>query len=82
MKLPRDLSGTELAKRLAKYGYEITRQTGSHIRLTTLQAGEHHLTIPAHTSLSVGTLAAILTDVSEHAGIGRDKVLSDLGLTS
>ena len=33
MKLPRDVSGDELGKRLGKLGYEITRQTGSHIRL-------------------------------------------------
>ncbi len=33
MKLPRDLGGEELAKLLKKYGYEVTRQTGSHMRL-------------------------------------------------
>ena len=32
MKLPRDIGGEELAKLLSKYGYEITRQTGSHRR--------------------------------------------------
>ena len=48
MKLPREISGEELAKLLKKYGYEITRQTGSHIRLTTTAKGEHHITIPAH----------------------------------
>jgi len=46
MKLPRDISGGELAKRLEKYGYRITRQTGSHIRVTTTLQGEHHITIP------------------------------------
>ena len=35
MKLPRDLSGLELAQLLRTVGYEITRQTGSHLRLTT-----------------------------------------------
>ncbi len=45
MKLPRDLSGENLAKLLKKYGYEITRQTGSHIRLTTNLKGEHHITL-------------------------------------
>lgn len=35
MKLPRDISGLELANKLAVLGYEITRQNGSHIRLTT-----------------------------------------------
>jgi len=46
MKLPRNLSGERLTKELRKLGYELTRQTGSHIRLTTQQNGEHHLTIP------------------------------------
>jgi predicted RNA binding protein YcfA (HicA-like mRNA interferase family) len=35
MKLPRDLNGVELAKLLSNYGYSITRQTGSHNRLST-----------------------------------------------
>ena len=35
MKLARDLSGAELAKALGRIGYRISRQTGSHIRLTT-----------------------------------------------
>jgi len=47
MKLPRELGGEELARLLGKYGYKITRQTGSHIRLTAVVQGEHHITIPA-----------------------------------
>jgi len=35
MKLPRNISGAELAGALKKLGYQITRQTGSHLRLTT-----------------------------------------------
>lgn len=46
MKLPRDLDGRGFARALRSLGYEITRQTGSHMRLTTQQGGEHHLTIP------------------------------------
>jgi predicted RNA binding protein YcfA (HicA-like mRNA interferase family) len=34
MRIPRDLSGADLVKRLSRLGYEVTRQTGSHIRLT------------------------------------------------
>jgi predicted RNA binding protein YcfA (HicA-like mRNA interferase family) len=52
LKLPRDLSGTELARFLGRYGYEITRQTGSHIRLTSrMKDREHHITIPGHDPL-------------------------------
>ena len=56
MKLPRNVSGLELARALATVGYRVTRQTGSHMRLTTSVRGEHHVTIPAHESLRVGTL--------------------------
>ena len=43
MKLPRDLSGRELAAVLAKLGYQVTRQTGSHMRLTTEVGGQHQI---------------------------------------
>ena len=78
MRLPRDLSGEELAVLLGRYGYEVTRQTGSHMRLTTTQAGEHHITIPRHQSLRVGTLNAILRDVAEHLDIPRQTLLATL----
>jgi predicted RNA binding protein YcfA (HicA-like mRNA interferase family) len=74
MKLPRDISGRELANLLTRYGYSVTRQTGSHLRLTTQIGGEHHLTIPAHSSLRLGTVSAILSEVAQH--LKRDK--SDL----
>jgi predicted RNA binding protein YcfA (HicA-like mRNA interferase family) len=35
MRLPRDLSGSQLIKALKRLGYQPTRQTGSHVRLTT-----------------------------------------------
>jgi predicted RNA binding protein YcfA (HicA-like mRNA interferase family) len=78
MKIPRDLSGSELAKLLRTFGYQITRQSSSHMRLTTQQGGEHHITIPAHDSLRIGTLNSILCDVAEHFGISRDEVLERL----
>jgi predicted RNA binding protein YcfA (HicA-like mRNA interferase family) len=58
MKLPRDLSGAELAKALGQVGYRVTRQTGSHMRLTADRPTQHHITIPSHDPLKVGTLAA------------------------
>ena len=45
MKLPRNVSAQDLIKGSKKLGYEVTRQTGSHIRLTTHQNGQHHITI-------------------------------------
>ncbi|MBW4503073.1 MAG: type II toxin-antitoxin system HicA family toxin [Scytonema hyalinum WJT4-NPBG1] len=75
MKLPRDLSGRELVKALARLGYEVSHQTGSHIRLTTLRNGEHHVTVPAHDPIKIGTLNAILRDVADHAGLIREELL-------
>ena len=77
-RLPRDVSGPELAKRLEAFGYAVTRQKGSHLRLTTSQGGEHHVTIPNHDSLRTGTLNGILKDVAEHAGLARDEVVRHL----
>lgn len=78
MRLPRDLSGEELAGLLERYGYQVTRQTGSHMRLTTMQGGEHHVTIPQHKSLRAGTLSAILRDVAAHLDMPRDMLLETL----
>lgn len=78
MKLPRDLGGNDLAKALRRLGYEVTRQSGSHLRLTTRQGGEHHLTVPRHDPLQAGTLAAILADVGAHHGLDRDQLLRRL----
>mgnify|MGYP001092585788 CR=1 FL=1 len=78
MKLPRDLSGPDLVKALGRLGYRATRTTGSHSRLSTDQPMPHHLPIPAHDPLKVGTLAAILGDVAEHLKIERDELLRRL----
>ncbi|MFM7135829.1 MAG: type II toxin-antitoxin system HicA family toxin [Planctomycetota bacterium] len=77
-RLPRDVSGAELAKSLEAFGYVVTRQKGSHLRLTTFESGEHHVTVPRHDSLRTGTLNGILKDVAEHAGLSRDAVVETL----
>lgn len=78
MKVPRNLSGQDLASKLAVLGYRPTHQAGSHIRLTTMQGGEHHITIPRHDFIKIGTLNAILKDVAAYAGIDRDELLHRL----
>jgi len=75
MRIPRDLSGADLVKRLGKLGYAISRQTGSHLRLTRNEGGEHHVTIPNHDPLRIDTLAAILDSVAKHRGVSRDELL-------
>jgi len=79
MRLPRDLSGSDLIKRLARFGYIQTRQSGSHVRLTrTTPEGSHHITVPLHSPLRVGTLNSILTDVAASLSIHRDELIRRL----
>jgi len=79
MKLPRDMGGEELAVLLVKYDYRVTRQTGSHIRLTSsIKGKEHHLTIPRHKSLKIGTLNYIINDLATYLEIDKQKLVKDL----
>jgi predicted RNA binding protein YcfA (HicA-like mRNA interferase family) len=78
MKLPRDLSSDDLIKKLFQLGYEVSRQTGSHIRLTTSENGTHQITIPAHNPVKIGTLNNILRDVALHFNLSKDELLKIL----
>ena len=80
MKLPRDLSGTEVARRLTRhYGYRVTRTRGSHMTVT-LAAGNdrHHVTVPRHRNVRVGTLDAIIADVAAFLGLPKQAVRDTL----
>jgi len=74
LRLPRDLSGQELAWPTERLGHEITRQTGSHIRLAMPRDTAHHITIPDHATLKVGTRDAIPKNVFGHLRVGRDEL--------
>ena len=78
MRIPRDVSGDELVAALSRVGYQVTRQTVSHLRLTTQEAGEHHVTVPRHRALRLGTLSQVLADVAAHLGITRDELAQRL----
>jgi predicted RNA binding protein YcfA (HicA-like mRNA interferase family) len=79
VRIPRDFNGTYLAKQLGRFGYRITRQSGSHMRLTRVVGSqEQHLTIPAHKPLRIGTLRQILKDVAEQTNKSLEAVLDVL----
>jgi predicted RNA binding protein YcfA (HicA-like mRNA interferase family) len=78
MKLPRDLTGAQLIKALELLGYQATRQAGSHVRLACQQPKEHHITVPLHDPLRIGTLAAILADVASHRDMTRDGLIQKM----
>jgi predicted RNA binding protein YcfA (HicA-like mRNA interferase family) len=79
MKLPRDVGGEELVALLGRYGYTVTRQTGSHIRLTsTVKGFENHVTIPEHKPLKVGTLDHIVNVIAAYLEIEHQELLREL----
>lgn len=80
MRLPRDLTADELIKGLRRLGYEISRQTGSHIRLTRSGNPQHHLTIPNHSPLKIGTLNNILGELCDVLKIGKEELLKQIGI--
>ncbi|MEO8412079.1 MAG: type II toxin-antitoxin system HicA family toxin [Ginsengibacter sp.] len=66
MRLPRDISSKELIRLLRKFDYKISRQRGTHIRLTVFPEGEHHITVPNHYPIRLGTLSSMLLEVATH----------------
>jgi len=73
MKTPRNLSAQELINILTRFGYEVSRQRGSHIRLVKhSDNGTHHVTIPNHNPIKLGTLSSIISDVAENLGIDKE----------
>jgi predicted RNA binding protein YcfA (HicA-like mRNA interferase family) len=80
MRLPRDVSGADLVRSLRQLNNQISRQSGSHIRLTTETNGVHHITVPNHSPLRIGTLASILDEVALHFHLSRDELLKRLKL--
>ena len=63
MKLPSDLSGHALV---------------SHIVVQTQDPTPHRVSIPAHKTLRVGTLSAVLRSVANHKGVDRQKILDSI----
>jgi predicted RNA binding protein YcfA (HicA-like mRNA interferase family) len=79
MKLPRDLSGEELARALCRSSdYACVHQVGSHMILQTENPSHHRLAIPAHKKLRVGTLNSTLRAVATHKKTDRETILASL----
>jgi predicted RNA binding protein YcfA (HicA-like mRNA interferase family) len=79
MKIPRDLSGVDLADVLCReYGYQLVHQIRSHIILETESPGHHRIAIPNHNPLRSGTLNAILRAVASAKGLERKAILRSL----
>lgn len=78
-KIPGDINASQLIKLLnRKYKYEVTRQAGSHIRISTTLNGEHHVTIPNHNSIRLGTLSSIINDIAYHFHKTKEQIVDEL----
>ena len=71
MKLPRDVNGSEAARSLRRLGYNVQRQSGSHL---ILRRENRTVVVPQHKPLKPGTLKGIL----EQAGITLEEFLEQL----
>jgi predicted RNA binding protein YcfA (HicA-like mRNA interferase family) len=78
MKIPKDITASELIKALRPFGYEVVRQKGSHIRIKTEQNGEHQETIPNHKPIKIGTLNSILGNIADHFGIAKEELVAQI----
>ena len=80
MRMPRDISGDELVRLLRRrYGYEVIRQRGSHMRLESNVMGiVHRVTVPNHRPLQVRTLNSILSDIGEYLGMSQSELRQSL----
>lgn len=78
-RIPRDISGQDLIKRLKKLGYQVSRQKGSHIRLAvTFNGKEQSITIPNHQAIKIGTLNNILGEIANNFNLTKEKLLEEL----
>jgi len=81
VRTPRQVNGADLARALRAFGYEQVRQEGSHIRLSTLINGIHHVTVPNHKPLKTGTLLrGVLKPVAAHHRLTVEELLHKLDL--
>ena len=79
MRLPRDLSGRELAAGPCRHwGYRESKQEGSHLLLETELPSHQRIAIPLHKAVKVGTLNGILRSVAAHKGVTREIVLKSI----
>lgn len=67
MPKPRRLSGQDVVKILAQFGFEIERQRGSHITLVRERSGQRQaLLISNHKELKTGAVVGIFKQASRY----------------
>jgi predicted RNA binding protein YcfA (HicA-like mRNA interferase family) len=69
-RLPR-VSGAEAVRALQRFGFEITRQRGSHI---VMRRGSSGCVVPSHREIKTGTPAGVL----RQAGVSAEEFIASL----
>jgi len=69
--MSRDVSGAEAVKALRRLGFTVTRQDGSHIRMSK---GSLRLTVPNHHPILPKTLQSML----RQAGLSLEEFMDNL----
>jgi predicted RNA binding protein YcfA (HicA-like mRNA interferase family) len=75
MRLPRGVSADRLIRALARLGYEVIRQKGSHVRLRHEGPPAHAITVPLHDPLKTGTLHDILAEVAQKRSVTIESIV-------
>lgn len=66
------ISGADAVKAFAKIGYQLDRQTGSHMILRHVDPPYRRLTVPNHKTLAKGTLRSLIRE----AGLTVDEFIA------
>lgn len=78
-KIPRDMGADKLIKLLKTFGYEKTRQNGSHIRIQCEKNDTiHKITIPNHNPIKIGTLSNILENIAAYQKLSKEQLIQKL----
>ena len=73
-KLPR-ISGATAVRALERLGFEMLRQSGSHV---IMRRGSKGCVVPMHNEIKIGTLAGVL----RQADVSRDEFIAALRLSA
>jgi predicted RNA binding protein YcfA (HicA-like mRNA interferase family) len=76
--LPRGLSGREFMRLAENLGYRYDRASSSHVIFILERSGLHHVCIPDHKELSLGTLNDLLNSMAQQLRITKSELVKKL----
>jgi len=80
MRIPRNVTGDLLVRRLPRLGYQELRQRGSHKNMRTDIDGRYTVQVPMHKPIKTGMLESLLKKIAAHHHISVDELIEKLDL--